>query len=1618
MKKLILLSVFLFSNLLLIAQNADSIIVLSAEKAFLNIGRRVYLLEDKESKLTIADIQKLEYQKLFKKSETDIPNFNTTASKIWVKLTLQNQTDEKLYIEIAQAMAWYIDFYKPDAEGKLVLTTQTGMMRPIVNREVDNNFFIFELSKKPQTQTFYFSIQSEYPLTIPLTLGTAKELLEKNYPNLLFFGMFSGLVLVMFCYNLFIYFSVRDTLYLYYCGYLLTGLLLINFVSGNYGYQWNIISYLPRYLVVFFAFFPFDVFFILNILQIKREVMFFKITVGVLLFMVLFGLFNLFTGHYILITDAFQVITILYYFYVFFYSLWLYYKGNLIARFIVFGFSFYLLGTIIYIFQNFGLLPTNFFTLHSIILGTSVEVVLFSLALVDRINIIRNEKEAALSEKQKTQLAILQKSRENERLVKEQNLILEQAVAEKTKEIQQQNEELQASEEGLKQNLEELKTTQDNLATTLAENQALTSSLDNSAIVSVADLKGRIVKVNQIFCDISGYSKEELLGQDHRLINSGYHPREFWAEMWKTVSQGKTWRAEVCNRNKNGEIYWVDTVINPIYNVEGKIYQYLSIRNIITERKKAEKLAQLNTILKDRSNITELGNSHYFDMVLKGLLDLTESEYGFMGEVFYENGQPYLKTYALTNIAWNEETKKFYEEHAPQGLEFKNLDTLFGYALKYKTVVISDKPAEDPRRGGLPAGHPSLNAFMGIPIMNTQGLLIGMIGVANKKNGYTEQDAQFLNTFLDSFANIIQTFKAERKRLEAEIALQKQNERLMASEEELKQNLEELQTTQDKLIDAQKQALAKSRLLEAIAKTNTFLLEESDWQNALNKGFGVIGKATGVDRIYYFERTSPHEAEDILISQKIEWVKEGIHSEIENPELQNIPLKAYAEIADKLLRCEVYAAVVSLLPEGYLRQLFAEQGIVSLIMSPVFVDDLFFGFIGFDYCSDEHQTSEDEIAILQTLTTNLATTIQHKNAEQELLSQEQKFRHLFEGSNDAVMMLTPAGFTDCNGATLKMFNISKEEFIKTHPALLSPELQPDGRASIEAANERIEQAIEKGFARFEWVHRRCTGEDFFAEVLLSPYQKSGNIIIQATVRDITERKQAEQRLLESENKLRGILDSMQDSNVLIGADFQILSFNRIIQENIKKIYNKEVKLYEDFRQYIIAGTEEGFYQDFQKALNGEVVHLELPFTFSNVEKWYSFTFYPVYDQINRVIGVSFNSSDITERKQAENHLKLLQSLIDASTDAMQVSNEDGTFFYLNSVASERLGIKQTEVHNYKVRDIEKIFETEGAWEKHVAELKEKRSLSVEGENVNRSNGHSFPVEVSVKYVQIGDQGFVIANSRDITQRKQAEQALVESQTKLQSVLNEVQDVIWSVSMPDLKMLLVTPSIQMIYGYSVEECMEDSRFWQKAIHPEDQYLITKIFRDIETQGFFEYEYRIITKQGQIKWVLNKAKIILGEKQQAIRLDGVIIDITSRKQAEAQIHLQNQELQSSLAVIAEQRNEIKTQNEELQRYNQELKQSQDEINELNNHLESLVAQRTQKLIQSNQKLNEYAFFNAHKLRAPIATILGLYELLKLDTSLIDKEVVFEKIKESIILLDEMVKISQSLLDEVED
>lgn len=147
-------------------------------------------------------------------------------------------------------------------------------------------------------------------------------------------------------------------------------------------------------------------------------------------------------------------------------------------------------------------------------------------------------------------------------------------------------------------------------------------ALDKSSIIVITDQKGIIKEVNTVFCKISKYSKEELIGQDHRILNSGFHSKEFIRNLWVTIANGKVWHGEIKNKAKDGSFYWVDTTIVPFLNSEGKPFEYIAIRSDITERKKGEvEIQELNNKLEQKiiertaeldKNIEKLKEYQYF----------------------------------------------------------------------------------------------------------------------------------------------------------------------------------------------------------------------------------------------------------------------------------------------------------------------------------------------------------------------------------------------------------------------------------------------------------------------------------------------------------------------------------------------------------------------------------------------------------------------------------------------------------------------------------------------------------------------------------------------------------------------------------------------------------------------------------------------------------------------------------------------------------------------------------------------------------------------------------------------------------------------------------------------
>jgi PAS domain S-box-containing protein len=221
----------------------------------------------------------------------------------------------------------------------------------------------------------------------------------------------------------------------------------------------------------------------------------------------------------------------------------------------------------------------------------------------------------------------------------------------------------------------------------------------------------------------------------------------------------------------------------------------------INKRKLGElELIRMNDVIQainqtqvDFSVDNEIHDTFY--MLLESLLGFTDSSFGFLGEVLHdENGMPYLKSNAISNISWNDEVESYYQHNFRVGMEFRNLNSLFGWVLVNEKVMISNEVELDPRRSpdATPSGHPPLKRFLGIPIFKGSRF-VGMVGLANKLNPYTQEDVDFLKPFLSSYANLITSLNVNRDKRKAEL-LQRQSESLYRL---LSENIDDIVTLHD-----------------------------------------------------------------------------------------------------------------------------------------------------------------------------------------------------------------------------------------------------------------------------------------------------------------------------------------------------------------------------------------------------------------------------------------------------------------------------------------------------------------------------------------------------------------------------------------------------------------------------------------------------------------------------------------------------------------------------------------------------------------------------------------------------------------------------------------------------
>ncbi len=330
----------------------------------------------------------------------------------------------------------------------------------------------------------------------------------------------------------------------------------------------------------------------------------------------------------------------------------------------------------------------------------------------------------------------------------------------------------------------ELQDINEALARTVAERRekdALLSKVLRGAAdgILVIGEEGTIEVFNAAAERMFGYSAAEAIGRNVTLImpepEATQHTNAIKRYRASKQSRDTVFTAEVRGKRKDGSILPIRLSISEVCTngrrrFAGIIYDVSAAQvareKLLLSQKLLEALREAQTAFIATYDIKAL-----CERLVEILLDSTGSEYGFLGEMLLKpTGEPYLLAHATTNIAWDAETQKLYEENQATGMVFCNMKTLFGAVATSGEPVIANDAANDPRKGGLPKGHLPLNSFLGLPI-KAGGTLVGMAGIANRPGGYDRSHVELFTPFLLTAGNLILAYRSEMARRASEAAL-------------------------------------------------------------------------------------------------------------------------------------------------------------------------------------------------------------------------------------------------------------------------------------------------------------------------------------------------------------------------------------------------------------------------------------------------------------------------------------------------------------------------------------------------------------------------------------------------------------------------------------------------------------------------------------------------------------------------------------------------------------------------------------------------------------------------------------------------------------------------------
>lgn len=409
------------------------------------IGKKVYLYQDTSSKLSFSQVRNR--PQIFKLSTANVPNLGVSANNNWIKFRLRNNSDsDKVILNLSNPIIDRVSLYI--IRSNKVDSIHYTNFQPLARRSYKHQFYLFDIPlKRGEAVECYLSLNSNQQILAPINISNEKQILARISQSDIRGGLYIGIMLVMLLYNLFIFFAVRDRDYIVYCHYIFWVTLTQSTLLGySHRFLWPNNTWLSQNMLILCGAMSgiATILFAKSFLRTKKFVPKLSLVLDITIAIYVLSIGLLLSGNSVAAFQTVNMNAALVSILIIFVAWAVFRKNYAPASYFLLSWSIFFISILVFVSKDFGLVPYNEWTVHAVEIGSALEAIFLSFALAGKINILKREKEASQAE-------ALEIAKENERIIREQNVVLEAKVKERTSELESSNSELNTTLDDLKQ---------------------------------------------------------------------------------------------------------------------------------------------------------------------------------------------------------------------------------------------------------------------------------------------------------------------------------------------------------------------------------------------------------------------------------------------------------------------------------------------------------------------------------------------------------------------------------------------------------------------------------------------------------------------------------------------------------------------------------------------------------------------------------------------------------------------------------------------------------------------------------------------------------------------------------------------------------------------------------------------------------------------------------------------------------------------------------------------------------------------------------------------------------------------------------------------------------------